>query len=386
MRTAATALALALVATTAPVPAFAWTKSYVVSWFELAFRYGGPGDGMADTPGTDCPQLTEIVWEKELATPYRTPEYLALQFSPEHPLTERLTSRAFRGPHRENVYENPTIQPDPGFAEVKGQIAEGFDLDGDPTTGFIGVNGEKGVDNAFYKTSGCIRRWRGLPRTSSTGNFHNDGMRNGMYTILFVVSGQGDDPMNDDKVTVGVYNSSDQIVKDAASLVAHDYTFRVNPDPAFQTAFEASIKNGVLESKAPMLLRTHDHMQGRYDRPWLELHQARVRMTFNEDGTARALIGGYRDWFEHFRTVMGDGGVIQGAGHGSVQGATAEGIGRFNAIGWYHALRRNADGLKDPVTGQNRGISTAYRYDLLPAFVVSPKGDAPVSVAQVFDR
>jgi len=186
MRTAAKALALALIAATAPVSAMAWTRSYVVSWFEPAFLYGGPDNGIADTPGTDCPQLTEIVWEKELAAPYRSPEYYALQFSPEHPLAERLVSRAFRGPDRENVYENPTIQPDPGFTEVKGKIAEG--------------------------------------------------------------------------------------------------------------------------------------------------------------------------------------------------------IGRFNAVGWFYALRRNADGMKDPVTGQNRGISTVYRYDLLPAFVVSPGGDKAVTVAQIFER
>jgi len=48
-------------------------------------------------------------------------------------------------------------------------------------------------------------------------------------------------------------------------------------------------------------------------------------------------------------------------------------------------MRRAADGLKDPVSGQHRGISTVYRMRLLPAFVVTPDAGKVVQTAQIFE-
>jgi len=364
----------------------AWTKSYVVEWFESAFHFGAQPGTSPDAPGTDCPQgANDLDQRKELSTPFRTKEQVDTILNPENGLLPLQTSFAFRGLNMENVYENPTTAPDPGFKEVQSKIAEGFNLDGDETTGFTSPTGEKGIDHAYYKAAGCVRRWRGDPRTSSTGKFHNEGMHNGAYTVLFVVSGEGDDPMNDENVTVGVYSSQDKLVKDASGVVATDYTYRVDPKAAFQTVFSARVRDGVLEQKQPFLLKAHDHMQGFYDRPGMELSQTHVRMKMQPNGSMQGLIGGYRDWYDHFRNPLGNGGIVVGSGGGTVQGASAERLGRFNAVGFYYALRRNADGLKDPETGQNRGISTAYRYYLKPAFVVSPKADEAVRVARIFE-
>jgi hypothetical protein len=370
-----------------PAAAQAWTKSFVVEWFEPAFYYGGPLDGSPDDAGTDCPKGNNTYdVMKDLLRPYRSAQLVADLNGPEYPREGILEARGFRGPNAENMYENPTVQADPGFVEMTGVIAEGFNLDGDETTGYTSPSGEKGIDNAFYKTSGCIRSWRGLPRKSTKSSYQNDGMRDGLYTVVFVLSGKGADPMNDDNVTIGIYSSQDQIVKDGNAQVAVDYTYRVKGDPAFQTVLKARSRGGVIESIEPSTVRTQDMMQGPDDRRWLVLEKARVRISVQPNGDAQALIGGYRDWFEHFRNVMGNGGKRQGLGNGTVQGGTAEGIGRYSAVGWYHALRRNADGMKDPETGQYAGISSAYRYTLKPAFVVTPEADREVSEARLFDK
>ena len=46
---------------------------------------------------------------------------------------------------------------------------------------------------------------------------------------MIVVAGKGDDPMNDNHVTVGFYVSNDKMVKDGNGNIARDYTFRIKP-------------------------------------------------------------------------------------------------------------------------------------------------------------
>ena len=53
-------------------------------------------------------------------------------------------------------------------------------------------------------------------------------------------------------------------------------------------------------------------------------------------------------------------------------------------VGYWYALRRNADFLPD-AEGQNQTISTAYRMYLVPAYVITPTGDAQVTTARLFD-
>jgi len=381
--------AAAAFALCAPAAAHAWTKAYVVDWFEPAFKFGAASGASADAPGTDCPTgANDIDVRKEVTQPYRSKAIIDHVMNPENGIGPIINTFGFRGPNGENVYENPTSRPDPGFKEVQHDIAEGLNLDGDEATGFKqGLNGENGVDNAYYKAAGCVRRWRGEARGSSTGKFHMEIMRAGEFTVTFVLSGKGDDPMNDDDVTVGVYTSPDRLVKDAEAEIAADYTYRIEADPGFQTVFKATTKNGVLQEKEAIgVFKTHDSMQTPNDDPFMELYKARVKLQMKPDGSMEGIVGGYRDWYRLFRDPVGNSGQGRRNGGGQGQGAIAERLGRFNAIGLYYALRRNADGLKDPETGQNRGISVAYRYFMKPAFVVTPGADDAVVVARIYDK
>jgi len=372
------ALALGTLAAAATFPSVshAWTKSYILEWFEPAFYYGGGESGSGIVPGTDCPTGVNkaMVWRDHLARfGLRDKARIDEITSAEYPREMFKTHWPFRGPNKDNVYENPTIVPDPGLVEVTGKLAEGIDLDGDPTTGFTGVDGEPGVENNYYKVSGCIKNFRGPPRTAFRFTINNEYMRNGAFQTVIVMSGDKD-PMNDDDVTIGVYSTNDRMVKDTAGNITADYTYRVDPNPAYQTVFKAAIKDGVVKTPDSFFFRTHDNsVDAKYNQ--LKLYKARVKWVMNADGSMTGVVGGYRDFFETY---------IEKAHRPSYAG-TNEDTGNFNMIGWYNSLRRNADGLPDPKTGKNRGISTVYRMSMAPAFVVTPDADKRVEVAEVFE-
>jgi len=362
--------------------ALAWTKSYIVEWVEPALYYGAPEGGGAKTPGTDCPTGSNprMDWVKELAA-YGLRDTARLEEinSAEYPRNLFKTHFGFRGPNKDNVYENPTVVPDAGLVEVTGKLAEGFDLDGNPNTGFTGLDGTPGVDNAFYKTSGCILRFRGPQRRGAGIMFNNEAMQNGKWQTVVVMSGNGADPMNDADVTIGMYATSDKMVKDAGGKIAADYTFRIDPDPKFQSVFKAKITGGVVEQQKPFFFRTHDATMAEHYNT-LSLYQTRLKWQVNADGSVGGLVGGYRDWYDtYMETAAGN----QQYGN-SIDASTREDLGHMNLSAWYYALRRNADGLPHPKTGKMRGISTVYRFSMTPAYVVSPNTNEAVRVARVY--
>ncbi|MAK62765.1 MAG: hypothetical protein CMK09_17485 [Ponticaulis sp.] len=75
--------------------------------------------------------------------------------------------------------------------------------------------------------------------------------------------------------------------------------------------------------------------------------------------------------------------ALRGNG-GHSAGAIHETVSHINLPVWWHALKNHADGLPDPETGQNMGISTVYRIWAKPAFVSTPDGRAPVTKARSF--
>jgi len=362
-----------------PAAAQAWTRSYLVEWIEPAFYYGGPENGVSTSIGTDCPKgiNPEMDWDKQLLTGYRDKTKVAEIHNAEYPRRMFLAHLGFRGPRRDNVYENPTTIPDPGLIEVEGKIAEGFDLDGNPNTGFTSPSGQQGVDNAFYKVSGCINFYRGKPRDGFIFKYSNEAMQNGAVTMVMVMSGDKD-PTNDDDVTIGLYTSQDQMVKDAGGLIANDYSFKIDPKSTSESIFKAKIKDGVLESVDRPLITLFYNFRFATPREPVELFQSMARFEFKPDGSAQGQIGGYREFIKHYREVS--------SRDDTENYGTAESLGRYNVPAWYYALRREADGLPDPLTNKNLGISTAYRLYLKPAFVIAPDSTKQVTAPISFRR
>jgi hypothetical protein len=345
-----------------------WTKTYVIEWNEPAMYYGAK-TGVID-PGTDCPNGTnpEIDWIKVLVDAGYTLEEAKWLRNPANPTRSPSNGQnqmAFRGKDRENVYVNPTSTPDPGLVGVIGTIGEGINLDGDEKTGFSSPTGEKGIDNNFYKCLGCWKTYRGPRRLSSGAQTFNDSMRNGAWTMVIVVAGEGADPMNDDQVMVGIYMSNDRMVKDGNGNIARDYTFRIAPHAKYEGILPARTVNGKIISTAPadIMLR-----EPAYNRD-LELLRAQVSLEMRADGSLIGYVGGYRPWEPIYK------------GWVNARGPVIESLTWVQLPAVYYALRRSADYSPTGHGGEKTHISYALRVEALSAFVMTP--DAGKEVAAV---
>lgn len=364
-----------LAATTAALVGFCgaasaeWSKTYVVEWNEAAMYYGAK-TGVTD-PGTDCPKGTnpEIDQVKLLEDAGYTPaeaKWLRDPANPSRSPVHGQNQMAFRGEGRANVYIHPETTKDYGLVGVSGKISEGINLDGDTSTGFVSPTGEKGIDNTFYKTLGCWKTYRGPPRLSSGALTFNDSMREGAWTVVIVVAGKGDDPMNDKAVDVGFYMSGDKLVKDGNGEIARDYTFRIKPDAKFEALFKAQTKDGVITSRTAadeVWLRDPSYTGE------LQLLRARVSLTMEKDGSLKGYVGGYRPWKPVY-----DGWV-------RARGPVIESLTWVRLPDVYYALKRSADYSPTGPGGEKTHISYAERVDAIPAFVMTP--DASKQVTEV---
>jgi hypothetical protein len=348
-----------------------WSQAYAVEWFEPAFYFGAKNTKAADAPGTDCPKgINPQLDNKQLLLDAGYPlDQIDNVLSPDNQTGVRRKWLSERGPNKENIYQHPNAWPDPGFVVVGGNIAWGFDLDGSRKTGFTSPAGERGVDNAFYKVGGCTLRWRGQPRDAYYHKYANDGMRDGDFTMVAVLSGNGD-PLNDADARLGFYTSKDKLVKDANGNIARDYSFRIDADPRFQSVVAVRVINGVIEAAAPVAITMHDYMGDSRIGGQLRLMRAKLKLQTTKDGALTGLLGGYMSW-ERLHRENND--------------YIREVTGHMSAAGLWYALQRYADGIPDAKTGKNTAISIAYRLDAIPAFAITPDGNERVSAARIFE-
>jgi hypothetical protein len=85
--------------------------------------------------------------------------------------------------------------------------------------------------------------------------------------------------------------------------------------------------------------------------PATDLYRTRFRLEPRPDGSVKGTIGGYADY--------------RNRGYGGY----GEGLFNFQTPAVYYAMKRNADGLYDPATGEYHGLSMAYEVDTVPAFL-----------------
>jgi hypothetical protein len=369
MRSIGTTLAAAAALAIIPQAAHAaWTRSYVIEWIETA-AYNGGAPSIVD-PGTDCPKgvnpepnwiniLMKAGYTKEEADWIRNPA------NPERSAVSGNPKMAFRGKDRASVYRDPESAPDPGLYEVEGNIAEGINLDGDASNGFTSLRGEKGIDNQFYRALGCWKTFRGAPRMSSGSQTVNDPMREGSWTMVIVVRGEGADPMNDDKVTVGVYQSGDKLVKSGDGKIVEDYTFSIQPHARNEGVFPARIVNGRIVSTQPIEMIMRDPSPGAV-RAGLELKKAQIDFQMQPNGALKGYIGGYREWKPVY---------FGWAGFGQVN----EVLTWIDLPAAWYAMKRHADYSPTGPGGEKTHISFALRVDAVPAYVMTPDGKNEVA-------
>jgi hypothetical protein len=300
---------------------------------------------------------------------------------------QRQYIRNMMDPNRPDPCRNPeAAAPDPGFrtAQVPSTKAYGIDLDGrdsrakgKPAPGtcahddLVGMNGEHGIDNQFYRLVGCSNSYQ----TTGQSNTFAIEMLTGSWGILIELSGV-DDIRNDDSVEVGIYANADPIELSANREPLANATYAAEQDPRFQTKTRGRLKDGVLTTD-PADMRFHWVVNSIYlERP---LRDARVQLTLNANGVMEGYLAGYTPVEElydvqyGFRTGKNAKGEpadarlirVSSNGQAAVLGHTCNGA--------YYAIKEVADGHPDAKTGKCTSVSTQYRIKAIPAFVVAAK-------------
>jgi len=373
-----------------PAAAAPWMRGFVISAYEYAFRYGGRPDfarAAEIEPGVDCPHGSGT----HFADDQKTKKALARQKWRSADEVEKISAPPgldqVRGPNltrfyiwdralsyrgyknKIETYVNPFAAEDPGQPQVNSRIGDGFNLDGKvKPADFVSPDGEKGIDNNLYRAWGCDAPWRG--NGNATLDLRaNDKMQEGLYTMVIRISGN-QDPMNDDNATLEIGYSPDKIVKDARNNVAVDYSYRILKSAQY-TKLKATVRNGVVETEQVEHLHT-PRIAWFYDQTGdTNFTKGMVRLNIAPDGrSATGLVGGYRNWRDLYaeNTFAQDGGQ--------------QGIREHeDHVALYYALRRNADGMLNPVTGKYDGISSVYRIRMSSAYVVDP--DQPMAVPKL---
>jgi len=282
------------------------------------------------------------------------------------------------GPNGINICTHPDMFDRPIIRTVQSDMAIGLDLDGDGGKGgkadcgqkdFVSPQGWQGVDNQEYRVMGCKLEWRGvdgMPSDIAVGprQFHLSGE----WTQVILLRGV-DSLENDDEVEVIYGNTPDRPFVDSNGQFLPGATFTISTDPPRErNLLRGKIRNGVLTTEPAEIKLTETWGQGgardiRGNRTKLHYYNGRLRMEFQADGSMKGLLAGYRPLFDLIISPS-----LGGAGSAIVAG--------IDCAAELKTLRKFADGLKNPETGQCEGVSSAVELSAIPAFV----NDAPGQV------
>ena len=200
----------------------------------------------------------------------------------------------------------------------------------------------------------------------------------GAWGVLITLSGV-DDPENDDEIEVGIHASADPIELSASREPLRNATYGIGQDPRFRATTRGRIVNGVLTTD-PVDVRFHYYKSDlRVDRP---LRDARLRATIDETGKLEGVLAGYTPVEEAYDFQYGVRDGEDAAGDlGPIRDRMVTAIGQARVLGHtcegaWHALHAHADGHPDPDTGECMSISTQYRLEAIPAFVIDEETES----------
>ncbi len=344
----------------APSPASAETRDFVVSWWmQAANSYKDD----SDCPGGINPSLEELVRRQMEAVDIPKADIdrgieLLNGGAPPPDVVDMMMYRGRLNGKPMHAYTFPSTVPDvPGLTNFNvGPEAYGFDLDGNAQTGgFVEADTkQKGIDNAFWRATGCFISHRGTREHGAThGTLHWDLQRD--KQPAWVVRVEADDFTKDGDVKVTLYRAMERIWRDANGDVRRYSTFRIDPDKRWQdNVLKGKLKDGVVTASGPQL-----HLLGdAYVLTDLDMSKAQIRFKIDDKGDLEGVLGGYIPWMTVFYEYASSG-------------FTTEFMTGVNLPAIYWAIRKSADGYPDPKTKENTAISTAYRIAAVPAFLLT---------------
>ena len=250
----------------------------------------------------------------------------------------------------------PVLVSDPQVRTARGRFAHGFNLNGvvEPDAFEDPVSGELGVDNQMWRALGCFEVYQvRRPVRPYNEDIAWDTALDAMPAWLMSVT--GDDLDADGDVTVTFDRSLNVAMRDARVGVLSGATYVVDPDPRSHSVFAGRIEDGVLTIEPGDF-----SIQGESQfYAILRFTGTRLRLEMAGDGSASGIIGGYQPWRDYFHYL-----AIRGEENAQV-----------DLPGVYYAMKRLADAVPDPETGENTAISAAYFLEAVPAFHASLAGE-----------
>jgi hypothetical protein len=278
--------------------------------------------------------------------------------------------------------------PDLSFRVAHGKNLKGFGIDLDHRSStasdavqgacahddLVGMSGEQGIDNQFYRAVACVDGYQ----SNALGNSFATEMLSGSWGILIAVTGI-DDSRNDDDVDVGFFANADPIMLSPNRQALPYATYAIHPDPQLQARTKGRIVAGVLTTE-PVDMRFLKVTNSMFlDRPLLG---AAAQLTLGDQGVLEGYLAGYTPVeamydlefaFRSARNAKGEPAsprLIALSSRGRSQNL------HYTCNGIYHALEQLADAHPDPATGKCTSISTQYRVRAIPAFVVEAQTES----------
>jgi len=330
------------------------TRGFVVSWF---YPSAAAQDSAKDCPHGMNPNAATNVIHMLEAQGRKPDEIAKLMDSFPQNVYGAIGMRGRINGKPANPYVNPVSVPDPKLKTVEGKIGRGFNLDGQDTPdGFYDPEtGEHGVDNQLFRVYGCTGVMRAEPTTRpSWPSAQWSTVQRRMPAWLIEVSGI-DDLQNDPDVEVRVVQATAPVVLDANSETQADMTYVENNNPVTKNKVHGAIKNGMLLTDPFNLSLNGDRWA------WQEMRfkEARLRLKFQADGSAKGYVGGWHKWLPLY--------LQEAEG-----GAYYETLLSIDLSGLYYSFRKLADRDPDPQTGINTTISTAFTIEAVPAYIIHP--------------
>jgi hypothetical protein len=289
----------------------------------------------------------------------------------EKEFTERWHAMAFGPTNETNICSQPDLFSRLPFPGVESKTGWGLDLN--PKAGgsdpegcahdeFQTPTGEQGIDNQEYRAMGCTLEWRGV---DGVGGDIQSGLRqfhaSGEWTQVLLLRGVTSF-VKADNVEVIYANTPDRPLLDSKGHFLPGMSFSVSDKPPrHRNVLHGRIRNGVLTTDPAEIELTETWGQGgardiRGNRSSYHYFKGRMKLEFQPDGTLKGLVGGYRPLMDVIISP-----ALGGAGSALVAG--------IDCAAELATLKKYADGMRDPQSGQCHGISSAMRLSAVPAFV-----------------
>ncbi len=263
----------------------------------------------------------------------------------------RIFTRAKVNGRNVNVRSYPEAVPDPQIETVTGKYAHGFDLGGaNRANKFIDPDTKQPVDNQLWRAVGCTATFRADPPKKSyyEGNIWD----NNLYEELvphWALQISGEDLSKDGKVKVVLSRTTRELLRDAAGQFLKNASYVIDPSPDSHNVLAGEIKNGILTIE-PADIRLRGFIYGE-----IALRNAHMRMWFEDDKVV-GYWGGYMPWLPFAYAYCVEPGSAS------------------DCTGIYHAVKRLADASPDPATGHNTEISSTFRIEAVPAYLLDTDG------------